>query len=113
MPARHEPSGREPTRTCIGCRRRAPQAQLIRVTLSSSGELVAARGAPGRGAWLCAESPDCFELARKRRAFSRSLRSPIGSQAVENLARALSGGRSPSPLGEDHGNGVEARPRST
>lgn len=85
-----------PIRTCIGCRKRASAAELLRVVVTpgaSGQELVgpagqAARGpevlpvvpdprrrAPGRGAWVHPD-PECVELAERRRAFGRALRVP-------------------------------------
>ncbi|MCL4289221.1 MAG: YlxR family protein [Thermoleophilia bacterium] len=67
-----------PVRTCVGCRRRAPKALLVRfaslrgtLTLDPAGLL------PGRGAYTCPNAA-CFERAAGRRAFTRTLR-----QAVE------------------------------
>ncbi|MGE5827183.1 MAG: YlxR family protein [Micromonosporaceae bacterium] len=82
-----------PERTCVGCRRRAPASELLRVVAvvhaeppsqekpptGSSGEAVfsvipdPARRRPGRGAHL---HPDlgCLALAERRRAFGRALR---------------------------------------
>ena len=64
-----------PERTCIGCRQRAPRAQLLRLVLTSGGELdVDARAVrPGRGAWIHPD-PECLTLAERRRAASRALR---------------------------------------
>ena len=73
-----------PVRTCIGCRGRDSRSALLRVVLETE-----ARGAstpvvllrpdpesrrPGRGAWLHPDL-DCLELAIRRRAFGRALRS--------------------------------------
>lgn len=89
----HQPG---PVRTCIGCRRRAAAAELLRVVVAShepgeqkfgpAGE--SARGpetlsvvpdprrcAAGRGAWLHPD-PGCVALAERRRAFARALRAP-------------------------------------
>jgi predicted RNA-binding protein YlxR (DUF448 family) len=67
----------EPVRTCCGCRRKAPQAELWRFA-SKDGELVRddARALPGRGAYTCPDSA-CYRLAAKRRAFARTLRAPV------------------------------------
>ncbi|CAM4039552.1 MULTISPECIES: YlxR family protein [Tsukamurella] len=69
----------EPVRTCIGCRRRAPAAELIR-TVAVAGDdgalrvvVDGARRLPGRGAWLH-DAPECVEQARRRNAFRRALR---------------------------------------
>jgi hypothetical protein len=86
-----------PVRTCVGCRKRAPASELLRVVAvtgdtegdvdrvgASDGnhtsaarrvEIVPdpARRCPGRGAHLHFD-PACLELAARRRAFGRALR---------------------------------------
>lgn len=73
-----------PVRTCIGCRRRAAAAELLRVVVARDATGAAPQGAalivpdprhraPGRGAWLHRD-PDCVELAQRRRAFARAFR---------------------------------------
>ncbi|WAX57516.1 YlxR family protein [Jatrophihabitans cynanchi] len=83
-----------PVRTCIGCRKRASAAELLRVVVTSGaiGQAHARpegdrgpvalpvvpdprRRAPGRGAWLHRDL-ECVELAERRRAFARALRVP-------------------------------------
>jgi uncharacterized protein len=61
-----------PVRTCIGCGRKAPQAQLLRF-VAKEGVLAAGAGEPGRGAYTCRRL-SCFERALARRAFNRTLR---------------------------------------
>ena len=69
------------TRTCIGCRQRAPIAELVRVAVVIDNESTrprrvvpdAARKLPGRGAWLHPERA-CLVQAERRRAFGRALR---------------------------------------
>jgi predicted RNA-binding protein YlxR (DUF448 family) len=84
-----EPGGAPPQRTCVGCRRKAGQDELVRVVRRSDGTLRAGRTLPGRGAWLCAESPSCLQRAARRGALSRALRAPVSSEAV--LARGWEG----------------------
>lgn len=66
-----------PVRTCVGCRRRAPASQLLRVVVPAPGPLILtpdpARKLPGRGAHLHVQ-PDCLAQALRRRAFGRALR---------------------------------------
>jgi predicted RNA-binding protein YlxR (DUF448 family) len=70
-----------PERTCVGCRTKAPRSVLMRIVAAQAGDssLVAEPDLrlrrPGRGAWLH-PSPDCLDLAIRRRAFSRALRVP-------------------------------------
>jgi uncharacterized protein len=61
-----------PVRSCIGCGRKAPQADLLRF-VAKEGVLVAGVGEPGRGAYTCRRL-SCFERALARRAFNRTLR---------------------------------------
>ncbi|WP_430783873.1 YlxR family protein [Actinoplanes sp. G11-F43] len=67
-----------PTRTCVGCRKRAPARSLLRfVAAETGGDLRLlpdpARRLPGRGAHLHPD-PACFAQAERRRAFGRALR---------------------------------------
>ena len=61
-----------PIRTCTGCGRKAPQAELVRF-VESDGALTPGRRLPGRGAYTCRRLA-CFERAVSRRAFARTLR---------------------------------------
>lgn len=76
-----------PERTCIGCRRRAPAGELVRVvrTPESPPRVVpdVQRKLPGRGASLHPER-DCFTAAARRRAFSRAFRAetPVDGAAL-------------------------------
>jgi predicted RNA-binding protein YlxR (DUF448 family) len=83
--ARHTsslPLRRVPVRTCVGCRKRAAAAELLRVVIDGSrgegGDVSVAvpdpaRRLPGRGASLHRD-PACLALAERRRAFGRALR---------------------------------------
>ena len=62
----------DPTRSCIGCGRKAPQSELLRF-VAKDGRLVAGPKEPGRGAYTCRRL-SCFERALSRRAFNRTLR---------------------------------------
>jgi predicted RNA-binding protein YlxR (DUF448 family) len=63
-------------RTCVGCRERAVKSTLLRL-VAAGDAMVPDPGAtlPGRGAYLH-PSQRCFELAQRRRAFARALRTP-------------------------------------
>ena len=82
-----------PVRTCIGCRQRAAKHELLRVTAGSDPDGLAAvvpdptATAPGRGAHLH-PTTECYDLAVRRRAFSRALR------------LAGPSGLSPAPVGD-------------
>ena len=85
----------QPVRTCVGCRQRAAKADLLRVVLDDRGagrEVVPDPGGrlPGRGAHLH-PTPDCLQLALRRRAFPRALRVEPGfsSALLEEHVREL------------------------
>jgi len=77
-----------PERTCIGCRRREPQEQLIRLicTTTDAGErrvvVDAQRRMGGRGAWLH-PGTECLALAQRKRAFARAFRTAVVSDGLD------------------------------
>jgi predicted RNA-binding protein YlxR (DUF448 family) len=81
---------RTPVRTCVGCRERTTKRELLRVVTGTDDEGHPAvvpdptGTAPGRGAHLHPTTA-CYDLAVRRRAFTRALR-------AEGLA--------PAPVGE-------------
>lgn len=83
------PSPPGPLRTCVGCRRVVPAAELVRFVCR--GAVVAvdpSRTAPGRGAWL---HPDvaCIGEARRRGGFARSLRRRVDDAVLDGFAGAV------------------------
>ncbi|QSB13485.1 YlxR family protein [Natronosporangium hydrolyticum] len=89
-------------RTCVGCRKRAPASELLRVVAEmdpAGGRFWLVpdptRSRPGRGAHLHPD-PACLALAQRRRAFGRALRLssvPDAGAVVEWLESA----RAPRP----------------
>src|SRR5687768_7947834 len=83
-----------PLRTCAGCRRRRPQAELIRVARSRAGKLVL--GPPsggsrssGRGAYVCPVE-SCIEQAlggglRKVLRYEGSLPGDLRERLLERI----------------------------
>jgi hypothetical protein len=65
-----------PERTCVGCRSRRDQADLIRFSVEEGFVVPARPGSPGRSAYLCPEER-CLEVAEGRRAFARAFRRPV------------------------------------
>jgi uncharacterized protein len=68
------PDSPGPERTCVGCRKRAPASQLLRV-VAQDGAAVPdpVRRLPGRGAYLHPDAA-CLTEAERRRALPRALR---------------------------------------
>ena len=74
-----------PQRTCVGCRTKRPQTQLVRCTLAADGTPAISRTAAGRGAWLCPSSTTCFTQAIKRRGFERAWKCTVPAATNEAL----------------------------
>ena len=82
----------EPERQCVGCGRRGPQGDFLRLTLDSlqvPARVVVARGdeRQGRGAYLCRRTA-CFDRALHKKAFQRSFRTSV-VVAEEEIAEEL------------------------
>ena len=73
----------DPVRTCAGCGRKAPQAELLRF-VARDGVLTHCPKGAGRGVYTCRRL-SCFERARERRSFNRTLRRTV--QVDPELAR--------------------------
>lgn len=75
---------RAPERSCIGCRARAPKAELLRIARTPAGARVDPLGAaPGRGAYVHRD-PACVAAALRAGVLARALRTGL---AQEELAR--------------------------
>src|ERR1700723_3309120 len=82
-------SGNHPVRTCVGCKARAAKSSLLRLVVAGDAIVPDPQARqPGRGAYLH-PSLACFELAQRRRVFSRALR-VSGSPSAAALAVYLS-----------------------
>jgi len=83
---------RVPERTCVGCRGRAPKIDLLRVVRSLSGDIrIDPEGrAAGRGAYVH-RSDACVELALRRGALARALRTSVGSDEARKLRGSIEG----------------------
>ena len=65
-----------PVRTCAGCGRRAPKAELLRFVACDGALTRAEPGAQGRGVDT-GRRLSCFERAAARRAFARTLKASV------------------------------------
>ncbi len=78
-------------RTCVGCRKVVPAQELTRFTLVDGilmADLDQRRPRGGRGAWLHVDA-SCLAQARKRAAFSRSLRAKVNDSVLDDLSDQL------------------------
>lgn len=77
----------EPLRKCLGCEEMIGKRGLLRIVKDKEGEisLDLTGKKNGRGAYIC-RTAACFEAARKRKAFERSLKCKIPEEVYERLA---------------------------
>ncbi|MDZ4166824.1 MAG: YlxR family protein [Coriobacteriia bacterium] len=75
-----------PLRTCVACGRETDKRALVRIVRDADGYTHVDPGgkAPGRGAYLCAQSA-CFEAAIGRRRLAPALRASLAEEDVERL----------------------------
>jgi predicted RNA-binding protein YlxR (DUF448 family) len=84
-----KPRRHRPVRTCVACRQEAGKAELVRFVRRPDGTVGLDRTgrAAGRGAYLHA-TPECVELARKRRSLDRALSAPVPPEVLNSLRPA-------------------------
>lgn len=80
----------QPVRSCVVCRKRAPQSTLIRFAHVASGyELDATRKLGGRGSWVCTSCATEASEKRFKRAFKQHTGTVIGQlHAIQPATRA-------------------------
>ncbi|WP_394944382.1 YlxR family protein [uncultured Ilumatobacter sp.] len=84
-----------PVRSCIGCRSKRPQSELVRITRSPSGITVDGSSS-GRGAWICRDqrndgvAGECLDTAITQRAFARAWRSDVSGGDITNIKKQSS-----------------------
>ncbi len=77
---------RNPERMCLGCNKKRPKGELVRVVRSPEGEIIldVSGKAKGRGAYLCPHL-DCLNQAAKGKRLERALRSAIPKDLLAEL----------------------------
>lgn len=75
----HVMSGHVPVRSCVACRTRRPQQQLLRVVRTPAGDVEVDCGRPhraGRGGYLC-PAEACIARAERGQLLARRLRRAV------------------------------------
>ena len=80
--------GHVPLRTCVGCRKRRPKHELLRLVNTESGLKVG--DANGRGIYLC-RTIDCLAKAAKGNRIRKFLGRPVNDLESAALVREVSG----------------------
>ncbi|MBE6036312.1 MAG: YlxR family protein [Clostridiales bacterium] len=79
-----------PLRRCAGCMESKDKKELLRICLTPEGEVkpdLTGR-ANGRGIYLC-RSKECLEMAKKKRAIGRGLKTELSKEQTEALFAEL------------------------
>jgi predicted RNA-binding protein YlxR (DUF448 family) len=79
-----------PIRTCVGCRRKDDQKEMVRVVADEAGRIRIndSRREPGRGAYLH-DDPRCVEETVTRGALQRALKRRLVPVAGDELSRRV------------------------
>lgn len=81
---------RIPLRKCLGCNEMRPKKELLRVVHNSQGitSVDTSGRAHGRGAYIC-NSKQCFENAKKMKAFNRAFKANVPEEIYDDLIEEL------------------------
>lgn len=84
-----------PLRKCIGCGKRLPKSELIRIVrtpkdIIPKSVLVCEGHIEGRGAYLCKNS-ECLNKARKQKRLERAFSCKIDSKIYDDIERKADG----------------------
>jgi uncharacterized protein len=93
MPVASVTPKRQPVRTCVACRTSGGKRGLLRLVRLPKPEGAGVALDPtgkqnGRGAYICATSA-CVELALKRKALERSLKTALTEEVQAELRAAI------------------------
>lgn len=83
----------EPQRKCIGCDLMIGKKGLLRIVKDKEGNIFLDPTGKknGRGAYIC-NNIKCFEAARKKKAFERSLKCKIPDEVYDSIKALIEGG---------------------
>ncbi len=79
---------REPERSCVGCRERAPKAELVRVARTPAGVRVDHGNGLGRGAYVHRD-PACVVAALRQGALANALRTGLAQEELARLRKEI------------------------
>jgi len=79
---------KEPIRTCIVCRTKLPQKELLRLSLNKQGSIDLDLNVKksGRGAYVC---KGCMDKCIKTKALNRAFKRKISEEIYEELKKKL------------------------
>ncbi len=79
-----------PLRQCVGCQEQKPKRSMLRIVLTPQGEIMIdpTGKKAGRGSYICNDR-NCFDLAKKRKALDRGLKTQVADEVYEALLRQI------------------------
>jgi uncharacterized protein len=79
-----------PERICIGCQKKMPKKELVRVVRTPEGNVVLdlTGKKSGRGAYICLRE-DCFKKAVKGKRLEKNLQQHISDDLIAEISEAL------------------------
>lgn len=80
-----------PERKCMGCNRKLPKNELLRIVRSPEGNVSVDRGGKlsGRGVYICSD-PKCFEKVKKSKRLETVLEVHIPDEVYLDAEKAIS-----------------------
>lgn len=81
---------KQPLRQCVGCQQQREKRSMLRIVLATDGtiSLDPSGRRAGRGAYICPDAA-CFQLAKKRKALDRGLKTSVPTDVYDRLAQAI------------------------
>lgn len=75
-----------PLRTCMGCNKKKPKKELVRIVKNNKGQIFVDRTgkAEGRGAYIC-DNIECLEKVIKSKRLEKVLEGNIPEEIYNNL----------------------------
>ncbi|MFQ5812698.1 MAG: RNase P modulator RnpM [Anaerolineae bacterium] len=88
MPGKHVPQ-----RTCVGCRKKRPKREMVRIIRTPDGgvEIDETGKRSGRGAYLC-QRQECWDIALKKDRLQHALKTSLTDEeraTLEEFAHGL------------------------
>ncbi len=79
-----------PLRQCVGCQEQKPKRSMLRIVFTPQGEIMIdpTGKKAGRGSYICNDR-NCFDLAKKRKALDRGLKTQVADEVYEALLRQI------------------------
>ena len=79
----------KPIRTCIVCRNKFEQNQLIKITKTKDGQ-ICLNGTQGRGAYIC-KNAECQKKMFEKRVLNKAFKKDISQTVYDQIQGVING----------------------